>query len=82
MVQDDVTAASQYVEGEVRRLLGGSCEAWEMVMTVRAPPASFLCHCATPFLPNSPLYCALQESNMTQLEQQQCTHACHAWLDW
>ena len=33
-VQDDVTAASMYVEGEVRRLLAGGCEAWEMVMTV------------------------------------------------
>ncbi|KAL0056285.1 hypothetical protein WJX82_009537 [Trebouxia sp. C0006] len=33
IMQDDVTAASKYVEGEVRRLLGGSCEAWEMVMT-------------------------------------------------
>ncbi|DBA67150.1 TPA: hypothetical protein ACH3X2_001471 [Trebouxia sp. C0005] len=33
IMQDDVTAASKYVEGEVRRLLAGSCEAWEMVMT-------------------------------------------------
>lgn len=33
-VQDDVPAASKYVEGEVWRLLAGGCEAWEMVMTV------------------------------------------------
>ncbi len=52
-IQDDVTAASKYVEGEVRRLLGGSCEAWEMVMTVRAPPASTLCQCTALFLPTT-----------------------------
>lgn len=33
-MQDDVTEASRFVEGEVRRLLAGGCEAWEMVMTV------------------------------------------------
>ena len=35
-MQNDVTAATRFVEDEVRRLLSGSCEAWEMVMTVRA----------------------------------------------
>ena len=35
VMQNDVTAATSFVEGEVRRLLSGSCEAWEMVMTVR-----------------------------------------------
>lgn len=28
-------AATSFVEGEVRRLLSGNCETWEMVMTVR-----------------------------------------------
>ena len=50
MIQDDVTAASKYVEGEVRRLLGGSCEAWEMVMTVRALPPSNPLPLHRPFL--------------------------------
>lgn len=34
MLQDDVGAATAFVEGEVRRLLAGNCETWEMVMTV------------------------------------------------
>lgn len=33
-MQNDVAAATHFVEGEVRRLLSGSCEAWELVMTV------------------------------------------------
>ena len=33
-MQNDVTAATKFVEEEVRRLLSGNCEAWEMVMTV------------------------------------------------
>ncbi len=50
MIQDDVTAASKYVEGEVRRLLAGSCEAWEMVMTVRAPTSLIFLPLRRPFL--------------------------------
>ena len=34
LLQDDVGAATSFVEGEVRRLLAGNCETWEMVMTV------------------------------------------------
>lgn len=34
-MQNDVAAATSFVEGEVRRLLSGNCEAWELVMTVR-----------------------------------------------
>lgn len=38
VMQDDVGAATSFVEGEVRRLLAGNCETWEMVMTVRKQP--------------------------------------------
>ena len=34
-LQNDVAAATTFVEGEVQRLLSGSCEAWELVMTAR-----------------------------------------------
>ncbi|KAK9810365.1 hypothetical protein WJX72_009511 [[Myrmecia] bisecta] len=33
IMQDDVKGAVEFVEGEVRRLLSGRCELWEMVMT-------------------------------------------------
>lgn len=41
LMQNDVAAATSFVEGEVRRLLSGSCEAWELVMTV-GPPLALL----------------------------------------
>ena len=43
MMQDDVGAATSFVEGEVRRLLAGNCETWEMVMTVRIQPVDCTC---------------------------------------
>ena len=38
VMQDDVGGGNSFVEGEVRRLLAGNCETWEMVMTVRKQP--------------------------------------------